>query len=255
MSLRQSLLQAAYRMSCRSRQMKFDLFWREINPAPGSTMLNVGADPPVLAEVHYGGAAVGVEQPEQDERFLALRIIACNLRWENMRMYRDAYSGRGWRAFVGDGCRLPFADQSIDVVFCNAVIEHVPRALQPVMAGEIMRVGRSWFVTTPNFWFPLELHRRVPLFQFLPKAMQDAYDRRYRPLHEGDVVNLLAAGDMRRLFPGATVFRQRVTFFPETLIAYRRDRAEKRASAAEFELEVFPGEKEAVSSGPNAHQA
>ena len=107
-------------------------------------------------------------------------------------------------------------------MFCNAVIEHVPVECQKTMADEIMRVGRNWFVTTPNYWFPMELHRRVPLFQFLPKRMQDAYDRRFHPLYDGDMVNLLSAGDMRKLFPGSTVVSQRVTFFPETLIAFHR---------------------------------
>ena len=251
MSIRKRLLNAAYRMSCRSRQMKFDLFWREIAPAPGSTMLNVGADPPVVG-LHYGGAADGIEQPEQDERFAAMKIVGCNLIWKNMRDYRTAYASRGWSSFVGDACKLPFADQSIDVVFSNAVIEHVPRKLQAQMASEIMRVGRSWFVTTPNFWFPMELHRRIPMFQFMPKAMQDAYDRRFQPLHEGDMVNLLSASDMRRLFPGGQVVSQRVTFFPETLIAYHRGTAEKTAGAVEFELEVLARAKEAVYSGPKA---
>jgi SAM-dependent methyltransferase len=221
-ALRQKLLTSAYHMSCRSRQMKFDLFWREIAPRPGSTMLNIGADSPIVGAVHYGGRADGIEQPEQDERFLSLRIFGCNLLLENMKQYRASYASRGWTGFVGDGCRLPFADQSIDVVFSNAVIEHVPRELQPVMASEIMRVGRSWFITTPNFWFPIELHRRFPLFQFLPQTMQDAYDRRFNPFYDGNQVNLLSASDMRRLFPGTRVVSQRVTFMPETLIAYRR---------------------------------
>jgi hypothetical protein len=214
-------------------------------------MLNVGADPPVVG-LHYGGVAVGIEQPEQDERFSSMKIVGCNLLWQNMRDYRAAYASRGWSSCVGAACKLPFADQSIDVVFCNAVIEHVPRELQAQMASEIMRVGRSWFVTTPNFWFPLELHRRIPLFQFMPKALQDAYDRRFHPLHEGDMVNLLSASDMRRLFPIGQVVSQRVTFFPETLIAYHRDTAEKTAVTGDFKLEVLAGAKEAVHSGPKA---
>ena len=217
--LRARMSDAAYRMSCRSRQMKFDLFWRVLAPRPGSTMLNLGADPPSVGAHHYGGEANGIEQPEQDDRFRGLRILGCNLLFDNVKQYCAVYGSRGWSALVCDGCRLPFADKSIDVVFSNAVIEHVPCELQSTMASEIMRVGKSWFVTTPNFWFPMELHRGVPLFQFMPKSMRDAYDRRH-PLEEGNVVNLLSAADMRRLFPGATVVRQRVTFFPETLIAY-----------------------------------
>ena len=51
----------------------------------------------------------------------------------------------------GDGCYLPFADQSFDIVFSNSVIEHVggPEA-QRRFAWEIRRTGRGYWVQTPN---------------------------------------------------------------------------------------------------------
>jgi hypothetical protein len=231
MGLRRRLLNAAYHMSCRSRQMKFDLFWSQINPAPGSSMLNIGAAPAILGKEHYGTES-DLEQPEQDKRFASLRIVGCNLALKDMRAYREKYSGRGWHGIVADACRMPFPDKSFDVVFSNAVIEHVPMESQSVMANEIMRVGRSWFITTPNYWYPMELHRRIPLFQFLPKALQDAYDHRFQPLYEGDMVNLLSASDMRKLFPGSKVVSQRVTFFPETLIAFHSQESQVRMPRA-----------------------
>ena len=39
---------------------------------------------------------------------------------------------------------------------------------QQKMAQEIMRVGRRWFVTTPNRWYPFEFHLRLPLVTWLP---------------------------------------------------------------------------------------
>jgi SAM-dependent methyltransferase len=64
---------------------------------------------------------------------------------------------------------LPFETNAFDVVFCNAVIEHVgSRARQSEFLSEILRVGRSAFVTTPNRWYPVELHTLLPLVHYLP---------------------------------------------------------------------------------------
>lgn len=73
---------------------------------------------------------------------------------------------------------LPFADAEFDVVFSNAVVEHVgTRADQRDFLGEALRVGRQLFLTTPNRWYPVELHTMIPLIHFLPPDV-------YRPLLE-----------------------------------------------------------------------
>src|SRR6266705_2619166 len=55
---------------------------------------------------------------------------------------------------LGDGRRLPFRDRAFDVVFSNAVIEHVGTfEKQAEFAEECRRVGRGYFVQTPNKWF------------------------------------------------------------------------------------------------------
>ncbi|WP_228061055.1 MULTISPECIES: class I SAM-dependent methyltransferase [unclassified Coleofasciculus] len=62
-----------------------------------------------------------------------------------------------------------FEDNEFDVVFSNSVIEHVgDYEEQHKMANEVMRVGKRYFVQTPNFYFPIEPHFVLPLFQFLP---------------------------------------------------------------------------------------
>lgn len=65
---------------------------------------------------------------------------------------------------------LPFEDKSFDIVFCNAVIEHVGgKEQQARFLSDIIRVGKSAFVTTPNRWYPIELHTVMPLIHYLPK--------------------------------------------------------------------------------------
>lgn len=72
----------------------------------------------------------------------------------------------------GDGCHLPFADQSFDVVHSGAVLEHVGnRARQQQFLQEAIRVARyNVFITTPNRYFPMELHTGLPFVHWLPVA-------------------------------------------------------------------------------------
>jgi hypothetical protein len=44
------------------------------------------------------------------------------------------------------------------------------------MAAEIMRVGKKWFITTPNRWFPFEFHLRLPVVSWLPYKIMNKKD-------------------------------------------------------------------------------
>ena len=64
-----------------------------------------------------------------------------------------------------------FPDKSFDVVFSNSVIEHLSTLdNQKLMAEEAIRVGRHYFIQTPNFYFPLEPHFLIPFFHWLPRS-------------------------------------------------------------------------------------
>ena len=76
---------------------------------------------------------------------------------------------------AGDGRALPFRDAAFDVVFSNSVIEHVgDRESQRRFAREVVRVGRSYWVQTPNRWFPVEQHLLTPVVHWLPRPWQRA---------------------------------------------------------------------------------
>ncbi len=76
----------------------------------------------------------------------------------------------GVRFIRANGKALPFADESFDVVHCSAVIEHVgSRTEQARFILELLRVSRRVAcLTTPNRWFPVEVHTRLPLAHWLP---------------------------------------------------------------------------------------
>ena len=68
-----------------------------------------------------------------------------------------------------DGKDLPFKDGHFSLVTSFAVIEHVgSREEQKKFVHEICRVGRSCIITTPNRWYPMEVHTMLPLVHWLP---------------------------------------------------------------------------------------
>ena len=132
----------------------------------------------------------------------------------------------------GDARNLSqFADASFDVVVSNSVIEHVDD--QKAMAHEVMRVGKRFYVQTPNRWFPVDPHYLVPLFHWLPRRMQIALLTRFDIgwLRSGgdaraaemliDSIRLLTGRDLARLFPDATIWRERFFGLTKSLTAYR----------------------------------
>jgi ubiquinone/menaquinone biosynthesis C-methylase UbiE len=152
---------------------------------------------------------------------------------------REDQAATDWVA--GDGCCLPFRDQAFDIVFSNSVIEHVGDAAhQARFAKEIRRVGRSYWVQTPNRWFPVEQHLLTPFVHWLPKSWQVAVvprftvwslitpttpDRkRFYLDHFLTDIRLLSAGEVSRLFPDARIVRERFAGWTKSLIAYNRHR-------------------------------
>lgn len=135
------------------------------------------------------------------------------------------YPGLSYRQ-VRPGDPLPFRDAEFDIVFSNAVLEHVgSRRAQAAFARELCRVGRSFFITTPNRWFPVEHHTGLPLLHYLPASVFRGVLRRTRYRHWAEEANLniLTARDLAALFPpdvAVEVRSVRVAGVPSNLIAF-----------------------------------
>lgn len=135
---------------------------------------------------------------------------------------------------AGDARSMPeFRDKSFDVVFSNSVIEHVGSyEEQRRMAREVMRVGKRYFVQTPNKRFPLEPHFLFPFFQYLPSVVRAQMVHRFdvgwykripdyaAAKAEVDSIQLLTRKKFLALFPGATLHVERLAGLPKSFVAY-----------------------------------
>src|SRR5262245_31291243 len=183
-------------VSLRSRRRKLRLFLDSMRPSAETTVLDVGVD-----EVGFGApggeAGCGTHNFFEELYPWPGRITALGL--HDGAAFRAAYPHVPY--VQGDACALPFADASFDVVFSNAVVEHVGgEDRQREFVREALRVGRHVFLTTPNRWFPLEVHTRLPLVHWLPEPVAHrAYEVTGRAWAKEN--HLLGPGDLRALFP------------------------------------------------------
>jgi SAM-dependent methyltransferase len=180
-------------ISLRSRRRKFALFMETIAPTAETSVLDVGVDDVPFGEHAGCGTLNFFEQlypwPGQ--------VTALGLN-EGER-FRASFPDV--RYVQGNGLELPFEDGAFDVVFSNAVIEHVGGPVeQRRFVEESLRVARRAFVTTPNRWFPVEVHTRLPLVHWFPDSVSHrAYELARKPWAKDN--RLLGPGSLRDLFP------------------------------------------------------
>lgn len=120
----------------------------------------------------------------------------------------------------GDALVLQFEDQSMDLVVCNSVLEHVGGWKNAQLAAkELTRVGRTGWVQVPAYEFPLEIHYMRPFVHWLSEPAREfflrASVRRFRSMSSDEFrdmfnyVQLLTRKQMRMLFPNSTYRAER----------------------------------------------
>lgn len=91
---------------------------------------------------------------------------------------QTAHSAPNLSFAVADAMALDFPDQSVDVVICSQVYEHVPEPAR--MMGEIGRIlapgGFCYFAAT-NKLCVIEQHYFLPFLSLLPQRLADIYLR------------------------------------------------------------------------------
>ncbi|WP_299533692.1 methyltransferase domain-containing protein [Ulvibacterium sp.] len=117
-----------------------------------------------------------------------------------------------------------------DLVFSNSVIEHLfTWENQLKMAKEVRRVGKSYFIQTPNFWFPIEPHYVMPLIQYFPKKVRtqllllfhSGYNDKNTAFQKVEEIRLLTIKQMKELFPDGKTYLEKFMGLNKSIIMYK----------------------------------
>jgi len=182
----------AYKISAFNRRRKWQIFLEKFPPAPDWKILDVGFN-----AIEYSNTDNFLEKnypwPEN--------ITALGL--DKPAQFQARYPKV--QAVQYDGGLFPFPDGAFDLVWSNAVLEHVGGRHQQIdFLREIKRTGKRFFLTTPNRFFPVEVHTRLPFVHFLPKAWFDRIARLAgQGWAAGDYMRLLSEKDLRTLLKQA----------------------------------------------------
>lgn len=134
----------------------------------------------------------------------------------------------------GDASDLSqFKDNEFDIVFSNSVIEHLyTKDNQKKMADEARRVGKYYYIQTPNYYFPIEPHWLFPCFQFLPFGLKvfltDKFNLGHRKSSSKEhaiemvkEVRLLTGKEMKAFFPDGKIYREIFMGLTKSVTLYR----------------------------------
>ncbi len=179
----------AEKVSERNRRRKYEWFVSQTALTPDTTLLDVGYE-----GIEYHTLSNSLEKlypfphmitalglPQDDSDFRA--------RHPEVRIVTYA------------GGRFPFADNEFDVAWSNAVIEHVgDRQSQVKFVSELLRVAPVAFFTTPNRYFPIEVHTLTPLLHWLPQGVFDAWVHlTRRPWADSRYIRLLSRRELEAI--------------------------------------------------------
>jgi malonyl-CoA O-methyltransferase len=178
------------------------------------------------------GAGTGRGAAALRARFPRARVIAVDVVLEMMQEARRRQ--RFWRRYdclCADGCALPFAAQSVDLVYCNLMLQWC--ASPATLFGELQRVlrpgglllfstfGPGTLQELRSAWARVDVHSHVSAFTDMPQLgealmhagmSEPVMDREVRIRHYADVYALMhelraigarhAAADRRRSLTG-----------------------------------------------------
>jgi SAM-dependent methyltransferase len=193
------------RLAKKARIDIYQVFLDEIRPTATSLILDVGV-------------SVVEDDPEESNLLEQLYPYPTNVKMLGIHegaFLEKRFPGTTYVRYNPCGA-FPFSDNEFDVCYCNAVIEHVGREQDRLrFLGEVLRVGKKVFLTTPNRWYPVDFHKMIPFLHWLPqnwyRAMLGMMGDTFYSQEEN--LNLLSKRELGRFFAEAGV--------PFRIIPYR----------------------------------
>jgi hypothetical protein len=205
----------ATKISIAARSKMVNIFLSEFHPSRNLKILDLGATSEIDESANY-----------LEQIYPFLENITC-AGIQDCSLLLDKYPGIKAITLI-PGQKLPFDDNEFDIVYSNAVIEHVgSRESQANFLAEAIRVSKAYFITTPNRWFPVEHHTHLPLLHYLPQPIfrfilstlgESLYSKE-------ENLNLCSSNDLVNLFPVSLPPKIQKIYtygFVSNLVAYGR---------------------------------
>jgi hypothetical protein len=186
-----SKLPFVQRISFIARKRVVSLFFDTMRPMPDSKVLDVGVSEEITFEANM---------LEQVYPFRHNLVCASITSGKNI---VRAYPGVR-HVQIEPNRRLPFEDQSFDMSYSNAVLEHVgDLKKQAFFVSELCRVSRSAFIVVPNRWFPVEHHTGIPMLHWLPQPLFRSIIQHtpWQYWSKEEHLNYIGASDFHQIWP------------------------------------------------------
>ncbi|MFZ2189859.1 MAG: methyltransferase domain-containing protein [Candidatus Magasanikiibacteriota bacterium] len=191
----------AYNISAWNRGRKWKIFFQEIQPGANDRVLDIG-----FTNIEYSQTDNYLEKnyPYQNK----ITALGIDKNSDNfVKLYPQV------KTVLYSGGSFPFEDGQFGIVWSNAVIEHVGgREKQILFLQEMLRVGKKIFFTTPNKFFPVEIHTRVPLLHII--LSKNKFDWFLSFINKkwatGDYMNLLGEKDLVALLEKCNVKKYKI---------------------------------------------
>jgi hypothetical protein len=185
--------------SAARREQRVQAFLDFANPRSSDTVLDLGTIPQPRSSGYLGAI-----NPLESSYPWPDRVLCVGIETDWQLPLRRPYA-------LGDGRLLPVATASVDHVFSNAVIEHVggPAHARTVIEECWRAARKSVWISTPDRWFPIEIHTFLPVVHWLPLSVYwTVAGRTYAPAYAQPSVHWpLGASDLRPLPSGCQLRR------------------------------------------------
>jgi len=210
------MLKLVYKLAKNLRKKRFTIFVSLLENIPRPIrILDIGGTQAFWEQMGFAG--------NSDVQIVLLNID------------KVAISSNNIFSVVGDARSMGhFKDKEFTIAFSNSVIEHVGDFHdQKMMAEEVMRVAKCYFLQTPNRFFPIEPHFFFPFFQFLPVELKlwlathmalGTYPRikdEEVALRTVTAIRLLDRRELKQIFPGGRLIDERFLGLTKSLMVYK----------------------------------
>jgi SAM-dependent methyltransferase len=176
----------------------------------------------LLDKVRTGGLIKILDVGGEENYWERMGFADNNVHITLLNLKEVATKSKNFVSVKGDACNLSeYKNGEFDIVFSNSVIEHLfSKENQRKMANEVRRVGKNYYIQTPNYYFPIEPHWLFPCFQYLPFGLRVFLTKNFDLGHykksvtreaaikRVDEVKLLKEKEMKELFPDGKVYRE-----------------------------------------------